>query len=65
MVPSGPRRIAAKNQISLPTEYLGVIGTGVGDDLFVAVNPDRPGTLVLIPRPLMAQIFEKGWTSIG
>lgn len=63
LVPSGPRKIAAKNQISIPSEYLAEIGVRVGDDVFIAVNPDRPGTLVIIPRLLMSDIFRKGWTA--
>jgi hypothetical protein len=65
LVPSGPRKIASKNQVSVPAEYLAAVGVAVGDDLFVVVNPDRPGTLLLLPRSVMADVFKKGWTSIS
>lgn len=63
IVPSGPRKIAAKNQVSIPADLLDAIGVAVGDDLFIVVNPDRPGTLVLMPRAIMAEVFKKGWVS--
>lgn len=37
------------------------IGIGPGDDVWVSINPDRPGTLILIPRELVADVFRKGW----
>lgn len=61
MVPSGPRTVMSKNQVSLPSEMLTLIGVSVGDGVFVVPNPDRPGTLVIIPKRLMAEIFQKGW----
>lgn len=64
-MPSGPRKVAPKHQVSLPAEMLAEIGVAVGDSVFVAINPDRPGTLVVIPWPVMAEIFRKGWTAIS
>jgi hypothetical protein len=64
-VPQGPRRIAPKNQVSLPSDLLEAVGAGVGDNVWVALNPDRPGTLVVIPQPLMMEIFRKGWTALS
>lgn len=62
-LPDGPRRIAPKRQVSLPEPLLQALGLSVGDDVWIAINPDRPGTLVVIPRQLMREIFEKGWTA--
>lgn len=64
IVPDGPRKVTSKNQVSLPAEQLESIGVGVGDSLWVMPNPDRPGTLVLMPRRLAAEVFAKGWTSL-
>lgn len=64
IIPIGPRKLAPKNQVTIPAELLSEMGVEVGDDVFVALNPDRPGTVIVIPRRLMAEIFRKGWTSV-
>jgi bifunctional DNA-binding transcriptional regulator/antitoxin component of YhaV-PrlF toxin-antitoxin module len=64
-VPSGPRKIGAKNQVSIPGELLEAIGSNAGDDLFFVLNPDRPGTILILPRRLMAEVFRKGWTALS
>ncbi len=63
IVPSGPRKVAPKNQVSVPADLLEAIGVHVGDDVFFVLNPDRPGTILILPRPLMAEVFRKGWTA--
>jgi len=63
--PIGPRRIAAKQQVSVPVELLEVIGLAFGDEVWIALTPDRPGTLVVMPRALMEEVFRKGWTAVG
>lgn len=65
IVPSGPRKIGAKNQVSVPGELLTAIGAEVGDDVFFVLNPDRPGTILIMPRALMAEVFRKGWTALS
>lgn len=57
--------MAPKHQVSIPAEMLAHVGVTVGDPVFVAVNPDRPGTLVIIPSQVMAEIFRKGWTAVS
>lgn len=57
--------MAPKNQISIPSEMLAEIGVAVGDSVFIAANPDRPGTLIVIPWPMMADVFRKGWTALS
>lgn len=64
VVPVGPRKVGAKSQVSVPAELLDEIGIAVGDGLWFMVNPDRPGTLVVLPRHAMAEIVQKGWTAI-
>lgn len=65
VVPYGPRRVAAKGQISVPGQLLDLIGVAIGEDVWLVANPDRPGTLVVMPRTAMRELFEKGWTSVG
>jgi hypothetical protein len=59
-VPRGPRRIGPKNQVSVPAELLAAIGVEQGQDVWIAINGDRPGTLVVIPEPLMELVFRSG-----
>jgi hypothetical protein len=53
----------AKYQVTLGAEVLRESGLEIGDRLWVARNPDRPGTLILIPEGLMGEVFQKGWTA--
>ena len=64
MAPKGPRKIAPKNQVSVPRELLDAIGVQVGEAVYVGLNPDKAGTLVVIPQKLMDDIFQKGWTAL-
>ena len=63
-VPAGPRKVAPKHQISVPSELLEEIGVEVGDLVWVIPNPDRPGTLVILSRQVMAEVVQKGWSAI-
>jgi hypothetical protein len=57
------RKITPKNQISVPHEYMAAYRMRVGEHVYIGPNPDKPGTLILVPQWRMAEIFEKGWTS--
>jgi len=63
-VPHGPRKVTSKNQISIPEELLRSVGVTVGHNVFLMINPDKPGTLVLFPQALLARVIEKGWTGL-
>ena len=63
IVPHGPRPIMPKNQLTLGAEVLRENGLMIGDRLWIAKNPDRLGTLILIPEDVMSEIFQKGWTA--
>lgn len=65
VLPSGPGKVGAKNQVSVPAEMLEAIGVQVGEDVVFVLNPDRPGTILIMPRSLMAEIFRKGWTALS
>jgi bifunctional DNA-binding transcriptional regulator/antitoxin component of YhaV-PrlF toxin-antitoxin module len=60
--PHGPRKIGAKNQVAVPAELLEAIGAQVGDGLWFAINPDRPGTLVVLSRSQAIEVFNAGWS---
>jgi hypothetical protein len=36
-----------------------------GEEVVFVVNPDRPGTILIMPRALMAEIFRKGWIALS
>jgi hypothetical protein len=57
---TAPGVIGPKNQVSFPAELLSAIGVEQGQDVWIAVNSDHPGTLVVIPEPLMEQVFRSG-----
>ena len=63
-LPDGPRKIGERNQVTLPADQLAAIGVSPGDHVWVVINPDRPGTLVVLSRAVYADMFQKAWTSI-
>jgi bifunctional DNA-binding transcriptional regulator/antitoxin component of YhaV-PrlF toxin-antitoxin module len=65
ILPSGPRKVGAKNQVAVPAEMLEAIGVQVGEEVVFVVNPDRRGTILIMPRALMAEIFRKGWIALS
>lgn len=58
------RKIGPKNQLNLPAEYMAPLGMEQGQQVYVGPNPDKLGTLVVIPEATMALIYEKGWTAV-
>ena len=62
-VPTGPRKVTAKNQVSIPDDLLKAIGVLEGESIWVMLNPDRPGTLVVMPREVMRAVIQKGWVA--
>lgn len=63
-LPHGPRRVAAKNQVSLPGELLAEIAVEQGQDVWVALNWDLPGTLILMSAKVMERVFRVGIESV-
>lgn len=47
-------------QVTLPAKVLKAVGLAQGDDVYVAVNPDDPRTIVIVPASLLAGWIEKG-----
>lgn len=58
------RKIGPKNQLNLPGEYMVALGMSQGEHVYIGPNPDRPGTLVVVPEAIMRTVLEKGWTSL-
>jgi ABC-type lipoprotein release transport system permease subunit len=56
---SGPRR-----NVSIPEELAEYLGVDTGDKVYLMVNPDRPGTVVLLTAAGIRDVVMKGWTSI-
>jgi hypothetical protein len=65
IVPYAVNTITTKTQLTLGADALRGVQVAIGDRLWIVTNPDRPGTLVLIPDAIMAEIFEKGWRAVG
>jgi bifunctional DNA-binding transcriptional regulator/antitoxin component of YhaV-PrlF toxin-antitoxin module len=60
----GPRRVQQRHQITLPEDQLRLLGLTQGSRVWIGINPDKPGTLVVVPEPVYAEILRKGWSSI-
>ena len=56
--------IGQRNQVTLPSDQIKSIGVGPGDPVWITVNPDRPGSLVILNEESMNEIFRKGWVAI-
>jgi bifunctional DNA-binding transcriptional regulator/antitoxin component of YhaV-PrlF toxin-antitoxin module len=64
MRPDGPRKIQERHQVTLPADQLAALGLGPGDEVWVSLNPDRPGTLVILSPDVTEEVFRKGWSAI-
>jgi hypothetical protein len=62
---SGPRRVAPKNQVTIPNNLMLVLDVHVGDDVYMVSNPDRPGTIVILSKSQINDVFQKGWTALS
>lgn len=54
----GPNPIQKSGTVTVPRELLRELGLDVGDKVQWALNPDIPGTLVLIPSKLLGRSME-------
>jgi hypothetical protein len=55
-VPHGPHRCQKNGTVSIPKRLLEAVGMEAGeDDFHWALNPDMPGTLLLIPSAVLAK----------
>jgi AbrB family looped-hinge helix DNA binding protein len=49
MLPHGPVNLSRKGQVAIPKELREQVGLGSGRQVYFAINPQDPGTLVVIP----------------
>lgn len=64
-VTHGPRPVQKTGNVSVPRGLWKAVGVDPGRGrVHFAINPDKPGTLVVIPDALMADLFQKGWTAL-
>ena len=54
----GPNPIQKSGTVTVPRELLREVGLEVGDKVQWALNPDIPGTLILIPSKLLGLSME-------
>jgi bifunctional DNA-binding transcriptional regulator/antitoxin component of YhaV-PrlF toxin-antitoxin module len=64
-VPDGPRKITERHQITLPFDQLEALGVDAGDSVWVSINPDREGTLIVMTNAVMREVFQFGWAATG
>jgi len=58
--PYGPHRIGQNRQIALPADLMKSVDLGTGDSVYLQVNPDAEGTLIVVPVEMAARWFEIG-----
>lgn len=51
----GPNPVQKTGTVTVPRDLLREIGVEAGDRVHWALNPDMPGTLVLIPAAMIAR----------
>lgn len=54
----GPNPLQKSGTVTVPRELLREVGLEVGDKVQWALNPDIPGTLILIPSNLLGRSME-------
>lgn len=65
-IPYGPRPVAANGQVVLPKDVLSAVGLTPGESaVFVLVNEEEAGTILVVPDTLMARWSELGRKAVG
>lgn len=54
----GPNPLQKSGTVTVPRELLREVGLEVGDKVEWSLNPDIPGTLILIPSKLLSRSME-------
>ena len=57
-VPYGPHRIQKISTVTVPRALLSEVGLEPGSSVHWALNPDIPGTLILIPSRQLERVME-------
>ncbi len=58
--PHGPHRIGQNRQVAIPAELMRSVHLRPGDEVYVQVSDDPPGTLLVIPMEIATTWFEQG-----
>jgi antitoxin component of MazEF toxin-antitoxin module len=58
--PHGPHRIGQNRQVALPVDLMSRVHLRPGDEVYLQVNDDPPGTLLVIPMEIATKWFETG-----
>jgi antitoxin component of MazEF toxin-antitoxin module len=61
--PYGPHRVGQNRQIALPADLMKLVRLEPGDQVYLQVNPELPGTLIVIPVEIATRWFELGRTA--
>ena len=54
--PHGPHRIQQVRTVTIPRDLMREVGLEVGHSVHWLLNPDIPGTLVLVPTAMLSRI---------
>ena len=54
----GPNPLQKSGTVTIPREFLREVGLEFGDKVHWVLNPDIPGTLVLIPSKLLGRSMD-------
>jgi antitoxin component of MazEF toxin-antitoxin module len=63
--PHGPHRIGQNRQVALPAELMKLVHLHIGDEVYLQVNDDPPGTLLIVPMEIATDWFERGRRAVG
>ena len=58
--PYGPHRIGQNRQVALPADLMRLVALEPGDQVYLQVNPDHEGTLVVVPVEIATRWFNLG-----
>jgi len=61
----GPYEINSRGQVSVPKELRDKLNLDVGSAVYLALNPDRTGSLLLVPAELVAAWLTAGQTAMA
>ena len=52
-----------KHQLTVPPRVLEALGLVEGQDLWVALNPDKPGTFLVMTEAVASEVWQRGWNA--
>lgn len=58
--PRGPHRIGQNRQVAIPADLMKMVDLRPGDEVYLQINPDLEGTLLVVPAEVATRWFEAG-----